>query len=133
MRAGKNPTSSGTICRSPHLTRAFREMNGKGMKNLTFILPQAARKPFVASPPPSSLAGIAESTRTTPQGRMSDREIDQQLVEKIKEAFFNFPWEGSGLASEFKKEGKFVPIEYKKDWAVLRKIDEANGVKYTCK
>jgi RNA polymerase sigma-70 factor (ECF subfamily) len=59
-------------------------MNGKGMKNLTFILPQAARKPFVASPPPTSLAGIAESTRTNTQGRMSDREIDQQLVEKAQ-------------------------------------------------
>ena len=35
--------------------------------------------------------------------------------------------------AEFKKEGKFIPIDYKKDWAVLRKIDEATGVKYTCK
>jgi phosphonate transport system substrate-binding protein len=60
-------------------------------------------------------------------------DLDPKLVEKIKEAFFGFPWEGSALAAEFKKEGKFIPIEYKKDWAVLRKIDEANGVKYTCK
>jgi len=37
------------------------------------------------------------------------------------------------LQAEFKKEGKFIPIDYKKDWAVLRKIDEATGVKYTCK
>jgi phosphonate transport system substrate-binding protein len=59
--------------------------------------------------------------------------LDPKLVEKIKEAFFGFPWEGSALAAEFKKEGKFIPIEYKKDWAVLRKIDEATGVKYTCK
>jgi phosphonate transport system substrate-binding protein len=59
--------------------------------------------------------------------------LDPKLVEKIKEAFFSFQWEGSALAAEFKKEGKFIPIEYKKDWAVLRKIDEATGVKYTCK
>jgi phosphonate transport system substrate-binding protein len=59
--------------------------------------------------------------------------LDPKLQEKIKEAFFTFPWEGSALQAEFKKEGKFIPIEYKKDWAVLRKIDEANGVKYTCK
>ena len=57
----------------------------------------------------------------------------QKLTEKIKQAFFNFPWDGSGLATEFKREAKFIPIEYKKDWAVLRKIDEASGVKYTCK
>ena len=59
--------------------------------------------------------------------------LDPKLVEKIKEAFFGFPWDGSALAAEFKKEGKFIPIEYKKDWAVLRKIDEATGFKYTCK
>ena len=59
--------------------------------------------------------------------------LDPMLVAKIKEAFFNFPWEGSALQAEFKKEAKFVAIDFKKDWAVLRKIDEANGVKYTCK
>src|SRR5689334_15787750 len=59
-------------------------MRAKGMKSLTFILPQEARKPFVAPPPPTGLAGIAPATRPTPQGRMSDREIDQQLVEKAQ-------------------------------------------------
>jgi len=59
--------------------------------------------------------------------------LDPKLVEKIKEAFFSFPWEGSALAAEFKKEGKFIPIDYKKDWEVMRNIDEATGVKYTCK
>jgi len=26
-----------------------------------------------------------------------------------------------------------VPITYQKDWSVIRKIDAATGVKYTCK
>ena len=73
----------------------------------------------------------SETFPTTGYGHVYN--LDPKLVEKIKEAFFTFPWEGSGLAAEFKKEAKFIPIEYKKDWAVLRKIDEANGVKYTCK
>jgi phosphonate transport system substrate-binding protein len=59
--------------------------------------------------------------------------LDPKLTEKIKEAFFSFPWEGSTLANEFKREAKFIAVQYKKDWAVLRKIDEASGVKYTCK
>jgi phosphonate transport system substrate-binding protein len=59
--------------------------------------------------------------------------LDPKLVERVKEAFFTFPWEGSGLKQEFKREDKFIPIEYKKDWSVIRKIDAANGVKYTCK
>jgi phosphonate transport system substrate-binding protein len=59
--------------------------------------------------------------------------LDPKLVAKIKEAFFTFPWEGSALKAEFKEEDRFVPITYKKDWSVIRKIDAANGVKYACK
>jgi phosphonate transport system substrate-binding protein len=59
--------------------------------------------------------------------------LDPALVEKVKEAFFSFPWEGSALKQEFKREDKFIPIEYKKDWNIIRKIDAATGVKYTCK
>src|SRR5437762_12080054 len=57
-------------------------MNAKGMKSLTFIIPQEARKPFVAPIAQGALAGAP--TRTTPQARMSDREIDQQLVERAQ-------------------------------------------------
>ena len=59
--------------------------------------------------------------------------LDPALVEKIKQAFFTFPWEGSTLKTEFKNEDRFIPIEYKRDWNIIRKIDVANGVKYTCK
>jgi phosphonate transport system substrate-binding protein len=73
----------------------------------------------------------SETFPTTGYGHAHN--LDPKLVEKIKEAFFSFPWEGSALKAEFKKEDKFIPISYKKDWNVIRKIDEANGVKYTCK
>jgi len=59
--------------------------------------------------------------------------LDPALVEKIKQAFFTFPWQGSALKAEFKNEDRFVPIDYKKDWSIIRKIDAANGVKYSCK
>src|SRR5690349_19837836 len=59
--------------------------------------------------------------------------LDPALAAKIKDAFFTFPWEGSALQAEFKGQDKFVPITYKKDWNVIRKIDAASGVKYTCK
>jgi phosphonate transport system substrate-binding protein len=60
--------------------------------------------------------------------------LKPELQEKIKEAFFSFPWEGSALQEEFSKAGeaKFIEIEHKKDWEVVRKIDEASGVEYTC-
>ena len=73
----------------------------------------------------------SETFPTTGYGHVYN--LDPKLVEKVKEAFFTFPWEGSALKLEFQKEDKFVPIDYKKDWSVLRKIDAATGVKYTCK
>ncbi len=56
------------------------------MKNLTFIIPQEAGKPFVDTRSPGSTAiGAAGTTARQPlQGRMSDREIDQQLVERAQ-------------------------------------------------
>jgi len=59
--------------------------------------------------------------------------LDPALVERIKQSFFTFPWEGSTLKAEFKNEDRFIPIDYKKDWSIIRKIDAATGVKYTCK
>ncbi len=82
---------------------------------------------------PAKIRSIYKSETFPTTGYGTVYNLDPKLVEKIKKAFFDFPWEGSALAAEFKKEGKFIPIEYKKDWAVLRKIDEATGVKYTCK
>jgi len=59
--------------------------------------------------------------------------LKPELAEKVKEAFFSFPWAGSELKKEFKKEDKFVPITYKEHWDVIRKIDKANDVSYACK
>jgi len=59
--------------------------------------------------------------------------LKPELAAKVKEAFFTFPWEGSKLKAEFKKEDKFVPITYKQHWEVIRKIDGANDVSYACK
>jgi phosphonate transport system substrate-binding protein len=60
--------------------------------------------------------------------------LTPELQEKIKEAFFSFPWEGSALAEEFSKSGEaqFIEITFQDDWSVIRQIDEANGVSYAC-
>ena len=33
----------------------------------------------------------------------------------------------------YKEDDQFIPNDYRKDWGLSRKIDEALGVKYTCK
>jgi phosphonate transport system substrate-binding protein len=63
--------------------------------------------------------------------------LKPELQEKIKEAFFSFDWTGSKLLEEFGKseppQEKFIPITFKDNWSVIREIDAASGVSYTCK
>ncbi|MCX7560743.1 phosphate/phosphite/phosphonate ABC transporter substrate-binding protein [Sulfitobacter sp. F26204] len=60
--------------------------------------------------------------------------LTPELKEKIRNAFFNFEWDGTSLQVEFEKsnEGQFLPITYQEFWEVIRKIDAANGVSYSC-
>lgn len=58
--------------------------------------------------------------------------LHPDLVSKVREAFFSFEWEGSALAREFGEQGetRFIPVNYKEHWRVVREIDAAMGVKY---
>ena len=60
--------------------------------------------------------------------------LTPELHAKIQEAFFSFEWDGTELQKEFEKsnEGQFLPMNYKEFWDVIRKIDAANGVSYSC-
>ncbi|MEE4189392.1 MAG: phosphate/phosphite/phosphonate ABC transporter substrate-binding protein [Roseobacter sp.] len=60
--------------------------------------------------------------------------LTPELQDKIRDAFINFPWEGTSLEEEFSKsnEGQFLPMNYKEFWAVIRQIDAANDVSYAC-
>lgn len=61
--------------------------------------------------------------------------LKPELQTKIRNAFFNFNWEGTSLQKEFEKgnEGQFIEMTYQEFWDVIRKIDAANGVSYKCK
>ncbi|MTI17971.1 phosphate/phosphite/phosphonate ABC transporter substrate-binding protein [Rhodobacteraceae bacterium RKSG542] len=60
--------------------------------------------------------------------------LKPELQDTIREAFFSFDWKGTKLEEEFSRNGEaqFIPITYKEHWAVIRTIDEANGVSYSC-
>ncbi|WP_349367934.1 phosphate/phosphite/phosphonate ABC transporter substrate-binding protein [Salinarimonas sp.] len=60
--------------------------------------------------------------------------LKPELQQQIRDAFFSYDWEGTPLAEEFGRNGEdqFIPITFQEDWAVIRQIDEANGVQYTC-
>jgi phosphonate transport system substrate-binding protein len=82
---------------------------------------------------PKSIVSIYKSATFPTTGYGYVYNLHPVLAAKIKQAFFTFDWEGSDLQKEFKKEGRFVAINHKSDWNVIRKIDAANGVTYDCK
>ena len=61
--------------------------------------------------------------------------LKPELTEKIKNTLLNFKWEDTGLQDLFgiTGESKFVPINFKDDWALIRKIDDTIGRKYVLK
>ena len=60
--------------------------------------------------------------------------LTPELQDRIREAFFSFEWEGTSLQREFERSGEaqFIPITFKDNWSVIREIDAAMGVQYTC-
>ncbi len=81
---------------------------------------------------PEQIVSIYKSQTFPTTGYGVVYNLHPELQEKVKEAFFSFPWEGSALMEEFKNSGeaKFIPITYKQHWEVVRTIDKAMGVKY---
>tara|TARA_R110002110_G_scaffold66224_2_gene181632 strand:- start:1729 stop:2706 length:978 start_codon:yes stop_codon:yes gene_type:complete len=81
----------------------------------------------------SKIRSIYKSQTFPTTGYGLAHNLHPELAAKIKQAFFTFQWEGSDLQKEFKVEGAFVSISHKFNWDVIRKIDAANGVTYSCK
>jgi phosphonate transport system substrate-binding protein len=83
---------------------------------------------------PEQVVSIYKSQTFPTTGYGIAYNLTPDLQAKIQDAFFSFEWEGSALKEEFSKsgEGQFVPITFQEHWAVIRKIDEANGVSYEC-
>lgn len=82
---------------------------------------------------PAAIRSVYKSQTFPTTGYGHAHNLHPAVAAKIKQAFFTFPWDGSELQKEFKKEGRFISIHHKSDWAVIRQIDTANGVKYDCK
>jgi phosphonate transport system substrate-binding protein len=61
--------------------------------------------------------------------------LKPELAAEIKNVLLNFPWQGSGLEKLLGPSGqnKFVPVNYKNDWALVRRIDDAMGEAHVVK
>jgi len=52
--------------------------------------------------------------------------LKPELASRIRSAFLDFNWSGTSLERAYKaaNQVKFVPISFKRDWAIVRDIDE---------
>jgi phosphonate transport system substrate-binding protein len=56
-------------------------------------------------------------------------DLKPELSVKLKECFFNFKFSPE-MQKEFNGDDGFVPITYKRDWAVVREVAERSGTPY---
>ncbi|MGB7157274.1 MAG: phosphate/phosphite/phosphonate ABC transporter substrate-binding protein [Tepidisphaeraceae bacterium] len=55
--------------------------------------------------------------------------LKPELAAKVRQAMETFQWQGTGVEREFAsaKYNKLVPVSYKDDWALVRRIDDEIG------
>jgi phosphonate transport system substrate-binding protein len=86
---------------------------------------------------PARLRSIyrSEPFPTTAYGHAHN--LAPELAANVRKAFETFNWEGTALLREFQRNvppaEAFMPITFRQHWAVVRQIDEATGVRYTCR
>lgn len=83
---------------------------------------------------PDQIRSIYQSATFPTTGYGTVYNLTPELQQQIRDAFFSFEWEGSALAEEFSASGEeqFIEISFQEDWEVIRQIDEATGVSYSC-
>lgn len=118
--SGKHDNSVLGVANKDYEAAAVANSVMKRMFDRDVVKPEQVRSIYKSQTFPTTGYGLAHNLHPT-------------VAAKIKQAFFTFPWDGSDLQKEFKKEGKFVAIYHKTDWDIIRKIDKANGVTYDCK
>lgn len=118
--SGKHDNSILGVANKDYEAAAIANSVKKRMIDRDVIKPEQIRSIYTSQTFPTTGYGHAHN-------------LHPELAAKIKQAFFTFPWEGSDLQAEFQKEGRFVSIHHKSDWDVIRKIDAANDVSYSCK
>ncbi len=117
--SGKHDNSILGVVNGDYQAAAVANVVMKQMAQRRVFDPAALRSIYKSQTFPTTAYGYAHN-------------LAPELAAKIKAAFFSFPWAGSALKKEF-AEDRFIPITYKTDWDVVRKVDSAMGVSYDCK
>ncbi|ASJ74896.1 phosphate/phosphite/phosphonate ABC transporter substrate-binding protein [Granulosicoccus antarcticus] len=119
--SGKHDNSILGVANKDYPAAAVANSVLKRMLSRDVVKPEQIKSIYKSQTFPTTSYGLANT-------------LNAELQQKIQEAFASFEWAGTSLEAEFSKSGEaqFVPITFKKEWEVIRKIDDANGVEYSC-
>lgn len=94
----------------------LRRMEGRGV-----VAPEQYRMVYRSETFPTTAYGVAH-------------DLAPALAQTIRNAFFNYNWEGTALAEEFADAGmsQFIPVTYQAHWSLIRDIDRLNHTVYYC-
>lgn len=94
----------------------LRRMEGRGV-----VDPEQYRMVYRSQTFPTTAYGVAH-------------DLEPSLMKKIRDAFFDYNWEGTALAAEFADAGmsQFIPVSYQQHWSLIRDIDRVNNTVYYC-
>ena len=75
---------------------------------------------------PEQIRVVYQSDPFPPTAYGYAHDLHPELVERIKEAFFAFDWEGTRFQEEFaaSEEEMFIPLTYAEQWQVVRTVEE---------
>lgn len=83
---------------------------------------------------PAKIRAIYTSAPFPTTGYGYAHNLKPDLAAKIRQAFLTYDMTSDPrMTQEFPGQTKFIPIDYKKDWAVVRDVDTAIGATYDCK
>ena len=83
--------------------------------------------------PRDAVRVIYSSERFVPSAFGYTHRLEPSLAKRVRDAFLSFDWAGTALAEEFGASGadRFLPIHYKDEFALVRRIDDAIGFKHS--
>jgi phosphonate transport system substrate-binding protein len=56
--------------------------------------------------------------------------LKPELAQKVRDALMSYDWKGTPLEERFKQSSqtRFLPVNYKNDWSLIRRIDDEMGI-----
>ena len=127
---GKIQLDAGARLSMGFLARARRLDQERGKKGSlkSWRLPATYSRRMVENKEvdPAAFVSIYKSERFPPATIGYAYNLTPELRDGIRETLLKFDWKGTGLEKQFGPEGKekFVPVNYKDDWANTRRIDQ---------